>query len=113
MRGFFGREPEGECARNLSEGMRRDNRLTHDRPHRRPRESGDPYSVPVRFEAAAGATFFSAISTCGYGSPLSRRAVRGMIHYVAAHARFNRHEAGTFWLSRLRKDRACGFAIAF
>jgi putative transposase len=26
-----------------------------------------------------------------------------MIHYVAVHARFNRHEAGTFWLSRLRK----------
>src|SRR5260370_735186 len=22
-----------------------------------------------------------------------------MVHYVAAHARFNRHEAGTFWLS--------------
>jgi hypothetical protein len=26
-----------------------------------------------------------------------------MIHCVAEHARFNRHEAGTFWLSRLRK----------
>src|SRR5260370_42470276 len=26
-----------------------------------------------------------------------------MIHYVAVHARFNLHEAGTFWLSRLRK----------
>jgi IS4 transposase len=26
-----------------------------------------------------------------------------MIHYAAEHARFNRHEAGTFWLSRLRK----------
>jgi IS4 transposase len=26
-----------------------------------------------------------------------------MIHYVAVHARFFRHEAGTFWLSRLRK----------
>src|SRR5436305_9813640 len=38
----------------------------------------------------------------GYGSPPSRRAVRGMIHYVAVHARFSRHEAGTFWLSRLR-----------
>src|SRR3954449_6775221 len=36
-------------------------------------------------------------------SPPSRRAVRGMIHYVAVHARFSRHEAGTFWLSRLRK----------
>jgi hypothetical protein len=36
-------------------------------------------------------------------SPRTRRAVRGKIHYVAVHARFNRHEAGTFWLSRLRK----------
>src|SRR5260370_5687450 len=36
-------------------------------------------------------------------SPRKRRAVRGMIHYVAVHARFNLHEAGTFWLSRLRK----------
>src|ERR1700709_1038456 len=26
-----------------------------------------------------------------------------MIHYAAVHARFSRHEAGTFWLSRLRK----------
>ncbi|SEN79803.1 DUF4372 domain-containing protein, partial [Bradyrhizobium sp. OK095] len=26
-----------------------------------------------------------------------------MIHYAAEHAQFNRHEAGTFWLSRLRK----------
>ena len=26
-----------------------------------------------------------------------------MIHYVAEHARLNLHEAGTFWLSRLRK----------
>ena len=28
------------------------------------------------------------------------------------HARCHRHEAGTFWLSRLRKDRACAIGIA-
>src|ERR1700729_1461240 len=39
----------------------------------------------------------------GYGSPPSRTAVRGMIHYVAVHARVSLREAGTFWLSRLRK----------
>ncbi len=32
-----------------------------------------------------------------------RRAVRGMIHYAAAHARQIQHELDTFWLSRLRK----------
>jgi putative transposase len=32
-----------------------------------------------------------------------------MIHCVAAHARFNRREAGTFWLSRLRKGPSMRF----
>jgi putative transposase len=33
-----------------------------------------------------------------------RRAVRGMNHYVAEHARPIRREPDTFWLSRLRKE---------
>src|SRR5260370_36652707 len=36
-------------------------------------------------------------------SPRKGRAVRGMIHYAAGHARPIRREPGTFWLSRLRK----------
>jgi len=40
------------------------------------------------------------------------RAVRGMIHYAAAHARRIQCEPGTFWLSRLRKGRACDTLIA-
>jgi len=33
-----------------------------------------------------------------------------MIHYVAEHARLNLHEAGTFWLSRLRKGPGVRFS---
>src|SRR5215475_11324087 len=42
--------------------------------------------------------------------PASGRVVRGMIHYVAEHARLNLHEAGTFWLSRLRKGPGVRFS---
>src|SRR5215831_13724065 len=42
-------------------------------------------------------------------SPFLRRGVRGMIHNVAVHARFSPHEAGTFWLSRLRKEPSMRF----
>src|ERR1700737_3978184 len=35
--------------------------------------------------------------------PVRRRAVPGMIHYAAAHARQIQREPDTFWLSRLRK----------
>src|ERR1700736_1086594 len=38
-----------------------------------------------------------------FTSPRLRRAVPGMIHYAAAHARQIRREPDTFWLSRLRK----------
>src|SRR5215475_3587023 len=43
-------------------------------------------------------------------SPRTRRVVRGMIHYVAEHARLNLHEAGTFRLSRLRKGPGVRFS---
>src|SRR5229473_251728 len=36
-------------------------------------------------------------------SPRKRRAVPGMIHYAAAHARQIQREPDTFWLSRHRK----------
>ena len=39
--------------------------------------------------------------------PSDRRAVPGMIHYDAAHARQIQREPDTFRLSRLRKGRAC------
>src|SRR6266478_4711963 len=45
------------------------------------------------------------MQTCTYSQPgpLPRRAVPGMIHYAAAHARQIQREPDTFWLSRLRK----------
>ena len=43
-----------------------------------------------------------------FGSfPNHCRAVPGMIHYDAAHARQIQREPDTFRLSRLRKGRAC------
>src|SRR5258708_32383022 len=48
-------------------------------------------------------------SRCEFGNaaylprPACGRAVRGMIHYAAAHARQIQHELDTFWLARLRK----------
>src|SRR6202790_5599811 len=38
-----------------------------------------------------------------FPSPVRGRAVPGMIHYAAAHARQIQREPDTFWLSRLRK----------
>src|SRR5438034_10991051 len=43
-----------------------------DHPRCRPRESGDPYSVTARFEAAVVAASFAIIPACGYGSLLSQ-----------------------------------------
>jgi IS30 family transposase len=49
---------------------------------------------------------------CESTSPPARRAVRGMNHHVAVHARLTGF-TGAFWLSRLRKrGRACASALA-
>src|SRR5712671_4491540 len=52
--------------------------------------------------------FFAGMHSASHGSmsprsPMGSRAVPGMIHYAAAHARQIQREPDTFWLSRHRK----------
>src|SRR6476646_4759077 len=74
----------------------------------RPRESGDPYAVTVRFEAAAVAAFFQATTAGGYGSLLSQ----GRRYWK--HLRMGPREGGCGgWPQRKRMRLAVVVAASF
>jgi hypothetical protein len=63
-------------------------------------------AIPCTPDAAASTATRPNVHDDGQ-RPSDRRAVPGMIHYDAAHARQIQREPDTFRLSRLRKGRAC------